>query len=412
MFFYRRNFCLNLFRLKQPSRLLLSTFVSSFGDGLHTLVIGKLLYEKTNEISSFGLIIILNYFFGIICQWFFGPLVDKFSRKKLLVFSDLFRLFFSMVLVGSVYFDQEVIWIIVTSVFIKIGTHLYRSSFFSVIPEVVHKKDIAHFNSNNVALIQSGQLLGMASLGFLYSFGYTTILLLDSMTFLISSLLFISLSVPFKSLAKKSSALSDWLEIKKIVSIDKSIFIHVMLSASIFLIYQMITISIVPFVELYFDDDKFWLSALPSLFSLGCISATVFIRMIFKKVQILPWMILYPISFMSIYLFKESKVLVSLLYYLLGLFSTVASVHLQTLLMKRVENTYHGRIASFRLFAISVLISCLVPFVSLGFDTSMLHGFLYSTSILVFFSLVTVLSKLIYKNRLFGESCPLPVECI
>lgn len=51
---------------------LLGTFVSNLGDGIFTLIISKILYDKTGSVSAFGLVLIIQNvasFFAKFISW-------------------------------------------------------------------------------------------------------------------------------------------------------------------------------------------------------------------------------------------------------------------------------------------------------------------------------------------------------
>lgn len=78
--------------LSIPARyLILSNFITNIGNGIHILIVGKLLYDITGTLMSFAFVIIFEYVIKIILQLFAGSMVDKGNPKRIALISDFVR---------------------------------------------------------------------------------------------------------------------------------------------------------------------------------------------------------------------------------------------------------------------------------------------------------------------------------
>ncbi|KAA8791580.1 MFS transporter, partial [Lactobacillus crispatus] len=55
---------------------LLGTFVSNLGDGIFTLIISKILYDKTGSVSAFGLVLIIQNVASFMLNLLAGYIAD------------------------------------------------------------------------------------------------------------------------------------------------------------------------------------------------------------------------------------------------------------------------------------------------------------------------------------------------
>jgi MFS family permease len=380
---------------KNEHQLNLATFISNFGDGMHTLALGQILYEKTGQATSFGMIISLNYLLGIICQIYAGHLADRFVRSKLVKYADLGRGLVVLCLAASVYASLPAISIILLSLLIKIGTQIYRPAYYAMLSEAIPSERLSAFNSKNVAFMQGGQLLGMAFVGLLYSRGPGIVFAADASTFFISALIVHLMKIKTQHSEKsKTSVLNSWKDAFHHVKKEKGLLPHIFLSASTFLIFPIEELSIVPINNILLGGDKFWLSILSAMFSAGCIFSMLIMKFWSKEQSAYRWMWLQTLAWSILLFCKDSKIFASSAYFGLGLFSTMAGVQLLNRLMKRSPKSFQGRISALRYLVVSFWIATLIPFVTMLFAKDLNTGILGSTVVFCIFSfLCTVASR-------------------
>ncbi len=376
-----------------------ATFISNFGDGLHTLAIGQILFDKTGSASSFGLVISLNYFFGIAMQICAGHLADRFQRSTLVKLSDVLRGLLVLGLALCVNLSMSSVAIVVLSFFIKMGTHLYRPAYQAMIAENIPHSRLSMFNSKNVAAMQGGQLVGMAFFGLLYTWGPALLFVADAITFFISALIVLQMRIIGSTeLKTHSSILKSWQEAYQYVRANEGLFLHIVLSASIFLLFPIFELSVVPINEGRFGGDKFFLSLLNGTFSLGCMSS-IFIAKYWNSEKRAPfWMLVQALGFASL-LLVASRELTLILFFIVGISGTMASIQFLNRLMKRCSNEIQGRISALRYLTISLLISVLLPLLTYYFAKELRQGIFASAMLMLGFAILAL-----FKARALGFS--------
>src|SRR3712207_4624091 len=112
---------------------LASVFITNIGNGMHTLAVGKLLYDQTGSIVAFGGVIIAEYIINFLVQILAGPLVDRNQPKAVITLTDLSRGLFILLasLMISLSYDLYG-WVFATVLVINIGKPFYRSATFSI----------------------------------------------------------------------------------------------------------------------------------------------------------------------------------------------------------------------------------------------------------------------------------------
>ncbi len=179
--FFKRN--------PEFTKLFIGQFISNFGDWFHMLAIMMLLYKLTGSKLSFGLYILLRYFPSIVINSFSGVFIDRFSKKLILIFSDIGRfILISLIILGHK--TLGFYWVILLLLISNIITAVYRPTRSSIVPElVISKDDVAYGNSALSFSFHFTLIFGTALGGIVLArIGTNLTLLIDALTFLISAI--------------------------------------------------------------------------------------------------------------------------------------------------------------------------------------------------------------------------------
>lgn len=366
----------------------LATFISNFGDGMHTLAIGQILFDRTGAVTSFGIVIALNYLIGIVCQIYAGHLADLLKRSSLVKSSDLARGILVIGLALAVGAAAPICWIVGISLLIKVGTQIYRPSYQAMISEAVGADRLSAFNSANAACMQGGQLLGMAAFGLLFRFGPAWVFLVDASTFFVSAAIVHRLKISSAAREESKSAVRSWIEAYRFVRGEKGLLLHIVISASVFLIYPIVELSVVPINALRFGGDKTWLAILNGVFSAGCILSMWLMKRWKDEEHAWLWMLAQAILLGVFALSGSSGSLAIAIYLGLGLVSTLASIQLLNRLMARSPRAFQGRVSALRYLTIAIMISAVMPVLTSTFTRSLDTGLLCSAGALLAFALL------------------------
>lgn len=169
---------------KQYRKLFLAGIVNGIGDRFSSVAVLAMILHLTGSGMAVGMTLAIR----LIPSLFFGPiggrLVDRFSRKTILVVTDLIRSVFalSFILVHS----KEDIWIVYFSSFIlAAGEAIYGPARKSGIPRLVNKEHLVKVNSLEQVMVGIVLIIGALSGGIVSSiFGANVTFWLNAVSFL------------------------------------------------------------------------------------------------------------------------------------------------------------------------------------------------------------------------------------
>lgn len=151
--FHNRNFTL----------LYLGQLVSLFGDWFRGVVMIVILYELHPSAATVGgmfIATILPTLFGSI---FVGPFVDRWNKKRIMIWSNLLRFVLTLMIVYGVYLQN--IWLIYALI---VASSLVSAAFqparTAMVPEIVEEKQIIKATSS-FAILNSITMVVASALG-------------------------------------------------------------------------------------------------------------------------------------------------------------------------------------------------------------------------------------------------------
>ncbi|MHB1439472.1 MAG: MFS transporter [Cuniculiplasma sp.] len=202
--------------------LLLSSSISTVGDGIRTLVIPLIILYLTGSTFLFGLIYSAEFLIWIISTGFTGYFVDRRNRVKSLSYSN-FVMFLLMTCVSISFFvaySYFLLFIVIALIGTSIGQSFYNPSSFSLLPDIVHK-DLDRHNALISMCVNVSMIGGyvVAGLGFsIVSWG--VLLSIDALSFLISAII-ATVGLRKYSRNEKTEKVHFWKETKETFSFLK-----------------------------------------------------------------------------------------------------------------------------------------------------------------------------------------------
>ena len=129
--------------------LFLATLGSSLGTLLATVALVVDIKDRTNSGPWVSALLVVEFMPAVIVGLFLGPLVDRFSRRGLMVGSDLLR----FLVFCALPFAHSAGAIVVLAGVAGVATGLFRPAVYAGLPNLVEETDLAHAN----ALIQTSE---------------------------------------------------------------------------------------------------------------------------------------------------------------------------------------------------------------------------------------------------------------
>lgn len=393
--------------------ILIATLISNIGNGMNTIAISKLLYDKTGSALAFGGVILLDYVIAFGFQFISGSVVDRNNPKKVSITSDCIRgivLALTGIAVNTV--NNGIYLLPISLIIVNIVNPFYRSSNFKIVPLLVEDSLLLlKMNSIISTLLQTGQLLGVALVApILVHLNSGWALIIDGITFLIAGLLvcFVKFNVKEnQNINEKKSNLSlykDWKEILKLIKEEKSILIHILISSGDYLAVNFINIILVPMVTLWYKNNSYCISLFDGGFAVGAIFSVVLIYKAYKIIGLKKssWLglMIEGLIFVGIMISRWPIITISLTFSL-GLFNAYSISIFQTSLQERIPVSMKGRIGSLKNLIIYILSLIFVPIISKLVDYSLTIAIFICACIILLYSISSII---INRKKIFGEN--------
>ena len=389
----------NLYKDSRFRLIIFANIASSIGSGITMIAIPWMLVTSENGNALFGYVTICMTIISFLVTPLIGNLVDKMSRKNLLLISELvcflLLLFFS--LIGFLGLSYEVWHYTIIYAIGSLYYTIFYPTMFAMNQEIFSKEQ---YKSLNGTMEVQGQLSsvvagGLASI-LLLKWDLHYILLLDALTY--AAAIYFYLKVPYV----RAKANKDGKVIKSKAS-EGLVYMLKRPAMFIFLLF-----SIMPFIGVMITNYLFpvYLSDVlrasgsfygmqGMIYGLGAILAGIFIPTIAKKIgdgkTIIFAVLTYTIAISFIIIANVPFYLLLMFFIAMG--NSGARVARNSFLMDQIPNDIIGRVDSlFRtlglLFRI-ILLAIFTGMVSSGliiYCFIVLIGVLIASSILVIFS--------------------------
>jgi len=164
--------------------------VSMIGSGVYLVVIVLYLKEMTNSPVILGLFNVLAVLPMVLLGPFAGAIVDRVSRKRVVILTDLLR---AVIMAGLAAAALALPWlpvpiVLLATIAISLCNAFFMPALQAIIPELVSRATVRRANSLRAASSTSGNLVGNALGGIAYSvLGLPLVLLVNAFSFALSA---------------------------------------------------------------------------------------------------------------------------------------------------------------------------------------------------------------------------------
>ncbi len=203
--------------MKQPGRLFnrnffllwQGQFVSQIGSQAYAIAMMLWVKHETGSASLMGLLMMVSMIPFVILGPFAGTFADHFSRRKIIIFSDVLSGMPVLVLAFLMFYrpnDSELL--IVCLFLVNVALGIIRSFFgpaiSAAIPDIVPRAKVAAANSLNQSSAQISQFIGQGIGGYLFiMIGAPLLFVIDGVTYLFSAFSESFIRIPQKIPEKK-----------------------------------------------------------------------------------------------------------------------------------------------------------------------------------------------------------------
>ncbi len=175
-------------------RLWAASVISLLGEWFNTIALFFLILEYSGSEFLLGILFSVRMALFAISQPINGLLADRISRKKLMLWSNIFQVFLalSFLLVDG---KEDMWWLITLSGFMMLLHGVYVTAERAALPNIVDETDLITANAIDSASWSTALCIGAMLGGITVSiWGTDMAFIIDSYTFLLSSLLLIPLT--------------------------------------------------------------------------------------------------------------------------------------------------------------------------------------------------------------------------
>jgi predicted MFS family arabinose efflux permease len=177
-------------------QLWLGQVVSQMGDWFNTIALYTIILQLTGSGRDVGLLLVARF----VPSFLFGPIsgvvADRFSRRTIMIVSDLLR---AVVVLGFLLVRRaDQLWIVYVLTVVQLGlSTFFEPAKTAAIPSIVEDRELVAANAISSVTWSAMLTIGAAIGGIITdAFGTNVAFILDAATYLLSAALITSIRVP------------------------------------------------------------------------------------------------------------------------------------------------------------------------------------------------------------------------
>ncbi|MFD3448353.1 MFS transporter [Microbacteriaceae bacterium 4G12] len=144
--------------------------ISELGGAIGSLCNALLLYELTGSKAAMGTLWLMYFIPSLCVQLFIGPIIDRMSRKKIMIFSQLIRgCVFFLPVVLAMFYKIEVWNLFVIQIILGIIQPLYVPAEMAILPTIIPSERLTQANAWIDGTVRLMSFLAPAIGGFMFS---------------------------------------------------------------------------------------------------------------------------------------------------------------------------------------------------------------------------------------------------
>lgn len=175
--------------------LLLGRLITNFGDSLYAIASTLLVYQMSGSTVYSGISLFLTSSTSIV-QLLLSPILDKINMKKFLVLSQFIQAILILIIPALYYLERlNVYHIMIIMPIISLINQLVYPGQISLLPKILSEEELVTGNSLMTMAYQGSNAIFDTLAGFIIAiFGFMTAFYADSVSFILTGLLFCLLS--------------------------------------------------------------------------------------------------------------------------------------------------------------------------------------------------------------------------
>lgn len=386
----------------------LGSLISSIGDNLYNIGLTLSMYAMSGSVTAVAGMWLVRALIRIPAQFFSGIIVDRYNRKKIMVFINLFSGAICSLLIfvnsSNYYLAYIIIFIL------QATSDLDNSAGMAMIPEIVEQKDLGAVNSIFSLVSTITFFIAPAIGGLVYvNYGVGVLYILNALSFVFGGIMYSMLDYSIET-DKNDVKEHKFMLFKfakegyEAVLLKKSVLIIFISTSAFAILGRLYEIYKIYIAEQIFEIGSIGIVYFSYAMAIGSLIAPFVIKYITKKDKnnIKTWAvvsILTSIGFM-IFGISQKSMIICFGVFIIGLFQTCMTVLINTIVQKEIENQYLGRVFSFYkiLTIVSAIIGILIAPPLLGMIGSKVTVLIFSIVGIVSIVIALVMNQNFAKN--------------
>ncbi len=207
--------------LTNPNFMLLfiGGVVSRIGNGIHYIGLVWYIMEQNGSGAAVGTILMIATLPGVVLGPFAGVLVDRFDRKKIIVWMDIIRGAVVLGMAGMIITHTMTYgYLILGTVLLGVCGSLFNPAVSASIPNLVKDNHLTKANSLEHMSMNVTGMIGPAIGGILVGiWGVAGVFLINGISFLLSALseMFIKFPTTLEKIKESKTKINFWVETKE-----------------------------------------------------------------------------------------------------------------------------------------------------------------------------------------------------
>ncbi|MEW6009022.1 MAG: MFS transporter, partial [Candidatus Omnitrophota bacterium] len=344
---------------KNFRRLWIGQLISALGDRLTQMgILTFVMVASGDKGDKMALITFFSLLPFLLFGPLFGALVDRYSRKNLMIFADVLRAIFVIFIPVIWAYTHSVIFIVVWFFFLGCLTALFTPAKMSIIANITDKEALLEANSVIVTTGMVATLIGTLIAGALIKItGATPAFYINSLTYLISALFIIKIiyKQPQATIAPADNVYVAFLE--DIRTGIRYIFRHqliislILLSAIFSLVSSFAYILILNYGSSVLKQGSLGMGALLSSVGFGMLIGSLILlkrkdRINYKRALYLSNLIIG--TFLLLFLLKPNLFVTLVILFFAGIGAAILTITLDTIFQRVVPDELKGKIFAAR----------------------------------------------------------------
>lgn len=339
--------------------LLSGQFVSQIGDKLHMIALSFWVLKTTGSSAKMGAVLAASLIPSLVIGFFSGAFIDRYNRKNIIIGTDLLRGLILALFAVLFYFELINFYMILAmQMLLSVNAAFFDPAIPSVIPQIVDEKDLAAANSKH-QFVNGFSTIAGAFIGgiFISMFGYLWVFVVNAISFLLSAFFECFIKIPplQKDTTEKrgeTGILSDLKQGYQYILSDKALLILLFMVMVIHFFVGSIEIFMPVIANAISDDGARNLGFFQTAFGVGTIIMAVILSIKNisgkEKFTLFGSVFLIGVLYIAASFFAGNEAVITGLYlimiFLFGCCIICAGISFKTLLQKKVDNSFAGRV--------------------------------------------------------------------